>query len=525
MQGVDGNAQIDTPALAVRPDQTGDYRVSVLGNGQTLVTVRSGRATILAGNGSRTLTPGSTLVANGSSMWLQNAVAFDAFDQFNVARDQAAAVAYNANPYLSPQLAGYANLAGYGQWQNVPGYGYAWAPNNQGANNFAPYQNGQWVWEPGYGYTWVDNAPYGYATSHYGTWFNNANYGGWLWQPPANQYQNGLGLSSAWLPAVVAFFLGGNNPLNLLQNPNGAGIGWIPLAPGEQYQPWYGPNYGYPETGYTNLNNVTNVYNYYTNARYYRGISMVPVTAWRNGNFGRRILLRSQQFTRLYLVRGAIPVVPTTANLHYASASRLSHRVVLSRMFAAPRLAARSPKLARVSFAAQQARIRTIAAERPKLVALPPRATAVKRTVYRPVVRRPVHVTAYKPVRRPAMPSVKRTTYHSVAVPKPVHYAAPISKPVHYAAPISNPVHYAAPVPKPVVHYAAPAPKSIHYAAPISKPVHYGAPVPKPVVHYAAPVAKPETHYAAPAPKQGTHYAAPTPKRVLHSPHPFLSRG
>ncbi len=262
LQNGDGGSQLDTPYLAVRPNQNGDYRVSVLGGGETLVTVRSGSATISTAGGSRTLAPGSTLVANGSSISTQGAIGFDSFDQFNISRDQGVASAYNANPYLSPQLAGYSNLANYGRWQNVPGYGYAWAPYNQSQNNFAPYQNGQWVWEPGYGYTWVDNAPYGYTTSHYGTWFNNSNYGGWLWQPPAYQYQNSsTSLLSAWLPAVVSFFLSGNNGNSLgnlgdlnsltgyLDNSNNANIGWIPLAPGEQYQPWYGQNYAYPATG------------------------------------------------------------------------------------------------------------------------------------------------------------------------------------------------------------------------------------------------------------------------------------
>ncbi|HEV3153159.1 MAG TPA: DUF6600 domain-containing protein, partial [Candidatus Baltobacteraceae bacterium] len=212
LQGSAGALQIDTPQLTVRPNQSGDYRVTVYGNGETLVTVRRGSATISGANGSQTLTPGSTLVANGPSFSLQNPVAFDSFDQFNADRDSAAVASYNASPYLSPQLAGYANFANYGQWQNVPGYGYAWAPNNQNASNFVPYQNGQWVWEPGYGYTWVDNSPYGYATSHYGSWFNNPSYGGWLWQPPAYQSQmNPTDLASSWLPAVVSFFLANNN--------------------------------------------------------------------------------------------------------------------------------------------------------------------------------------------------------------------------------------------------------------------------------------------------------------------------
>jgi hypothetical protein len=140
LQGSGGGAQLDTPSLTVRPNQSGDSRVSVLGNGQTLVTVRSGSAQIVTGNTSQTLPPGSTLVASGpygtATLSSAPAVAWDSFDQFNAARDQTIASAYGANSYVSPLLAGYANLANYGQWQNVPGYGYSWAPSDQA--NFAP---------------------------------------------------------------------------------------------------------------------------------------------------------------------------------------------------------------------------------------------------------------------------------------------------------------------------------------------------------------------------------------------------
>lgn len=164
LQGNDGGAQIDTPSVTVQANQSGDYRVTVLSNGETLVTVRSGSATVSSGSGSQTLTAGTTLVANGPysnpSISLRGAIAFDAFDRFCEGRDNAVVAAYNSDQYLAPQLAGYANFSSYGTWNNVPGYGESWAPYNQG-NNWTPYSNGQWVWEPGYGYTWVGGEPWG----------------------------------------------------------------------------------------------------------------------------------------------------------------------------------------------------------------------------------------------------------------------------------------------------------------------------------------------------------------------------
>jgi hypothetical protein len=409
LQGAGGRPQVDTPSLSVRPNQDGDYRLSVLGNGQTLVTVRRGSATITTGAGSQTLLPGTTLVAYGSysypTITTQGAIASDSFDQFNAARDQAIVAAYNANPYISPQLGGYANFANYGQWRNVPDYGYAWAPNNQ--TNFSPYQTGQWVWEPGYGYTWVDSQPWGYAPSHYGNWFYNAGYGGWLWQPPSYQYQSTApAFASAWLPAVVGFFLTGGNGANLASLLGGAGypnygnanIGWIPLAPGEPYQPWYGAN-AYPATHVTYITNVTNIYNYYRNGRYYRGIKMVPISAWHAGNFRHVVIVRPQQLRQIALLRGAIPVVPTTANLRYSSVAVVKHPIVLSRTFSTQRFTAKAPTVKR--FSTQQAEITRIAKAKPKTVPLPTQITTTH-PVYNPSPHPPVHpITIEKPAPGP----------------------------------------------------------------------------------------------------------------------------
>ncbi|MDQ2865798.1 MAG: FecR domain-containing protein, partial [Candidatus Eremiobacteraeota bacterium] len=499
LQGAANRTQVDTPSLTVRPNQNGDTRVTVLGNGETLVTVRSGSATVSGANGSQTIAPGSTLVAYGSSMRQQNPVGFDAFDQFNIARDRSVVSSYNANPYISPQLAGYSNFANYGRWQNVPGYGYAWAPNDQNQNNFAPYQNGQWVWEPGYGYTWVDNSPTGYATSHYGSWFNNANYGGWLWQPPGYQSQNSSSsLASAWLPAVVSFFLTGSNGgdlgslssgfSNLLGNSSNANIGWIPLAPGEQYQPWYGQNYSYPQTSYSQVPNVTNIYNYYGNARYYRGITMVPVSAWRGGNFTRVIAVRPQQLRGIVLIRGAVPVVPTTANLHYTTVRTVKTPIVLSRAFASPRFVAKVPTTTRHTFQEQQAQIRNVASRLPKAVALAHRAEPAPHPVYHPAPREAVHYTPIAPVAHSkAVTTEKAVKHNRVQVAKPAEHSAAqaeetVAKPAQHAA-------QSAPKPE-AKHAAVPLEKSIvHTAQPLSKPVERTpAPIQRPVMRVAPPV-------------------------------------
>jgi hypothetical protein len=400
LQGADGNPQIDTPSVSVRPDQTGDYRVSVLPNGQTLVTVRSGMATVYTGNGSQNLTPGTTLVAygsyNGPSISLQGAIAFDAFDQFNVDRDQAIVAAYNSNPYLSPALAGYANFANYGQWYNVPGYGESWAPYNQSAY-WSPYSNGQWVWEPGYGYTWVGNEPWGYVPYHYGSWFYSTGYNEWMWQPPQYQYQTPNALASAWLPAMVAFFLtGGNsgafaayNPVN----PYGYGeVGWVPLAPGEQYTPWYA-GFGasaFPQTALSPVTNITNVYNVYRNIRYVHVVKVIRIDRFRNGDFSHPIALAGQALRHLAFVHGAVPIVPTKALL---APARAKTAVALSPRFQEAAFAAKTPAIVRTaSFDRQTAALHEAVARTPAVVKLPARATSISHPVYRaPAARETIH--------------------------------------------------------------------------------------------------------------------------------------
>ena len=547
------------------------------------MTVRSGAATIASANGSESLSPGSTLVADGSGIGSQNPIGFDSFDQFNISRDQAVVSSYNSNPYVSPQLAGYSNFAKYGQWQNVPGYGEAWAPNNQSQTNFTPYQNGQWVWEPGSGYTWVDNSPTGYATSHYGSWFHDQNRGGWLWQPPANQYQqSSSSLASAWLPAAVSFFLSGNSGSSgaglggLLggasSGGNGGGlngmlgslsglfgnsgnvdnsnanIGWVPLAPGEQYQPWYGQNNSYPTTSLSSASNTGNLYNYYRNMQYTRAATMIPVSAWRSGNFSRRVSVPAQQLSRVAFIRGAIPIVPTTANLRYSSASKVAHPIILSRTFAAPRLAARAPAVTRNAFVTQQAKIRSIASVRPKLAQLAPRPAPVTHAVYRPVVRPSTHVAVIKPVApvaphithllapgarpiRAIAPAAKVAPNHSATIEHRVsppattksNVARPLSPAAHQPnATVARPLRTAAPVVKPGLPPKARAVTPVHTVAPIANPLVHSAPavVPKrtlaPEVKHVAPV-----HTAIPVAKPlapSVHTAAPTVKPLIAPP-------
>jgi hypothetical protein len=99
----------------------------------------------------------------------------------------------------------YDNLASYGNWVQRPNYGWVWTPSAVSAS-WQPYQSGHWV-ATDQGWTWVTSEPYGWATYHYGRWYDDPEIG-WSWVP-----------GNEWAPSWVSFQEGGNY------------IGWAPLPP------------------------------------------------------------------------------------------------------------------------------------------------------------------------------------------------------------------------------------------------------------------------------------------------------
>lgn len=506
-----GGSQIDTPSVTVRPARAGDYRVSVMPNGETLVTVRSGMANVSSGNGSENLTPGSTLVAYGSydnaQISTQAAIGYDAFDNYNQRRDQEVVASYNANPYLAPALAGYSDFSNYGQWYNVPGYGESWAPYNQG-NNWSPYSNGQWVWEPGYGYTWVGNESWGYVPYHYGNWYYASNYNQWMWQPPNYQNQNPNALSSAWLPALVAFFLtgvNGNAALNAGFNSAYGynNIGWVPLAPGERYVPWYGgfgANAAFPQTALSPVN-VTNVYNVYRNFRYIKVVRMIPVNRFRNGEFDHPMTIPARDVRQLTLVRGAVPIVPTKAVLgvrHAPTTVRLSPR------FEQPVFAKKAPEIVRnASFERQAAAVKTVVAVKPRVVAEPVRTTPVAPPVYRAPAERPTYkapAEIVKPVAKPVeKPAAKPAAPQQFAPPARATEPIPKRTPEATRAPETTPQRFTPPEQRMPQRTAPPQQFTPQHVAP--PPQQHTAPpqqhaAPPPTEH---PASNPDRHPKATA--------------------------
>jgi hypothetical protein len=137
--------------------------------------------------------------------------------QADTARQQSYAVTQriamtNPRVNVAPQVSAprdhslfYEQLAPYGRWMDVSGYGYCWRPTLTAAR-WKPYVDGCWVWSS-MGWTWQSNEPFGWATYHYGRWVNLSRHG-WVWVP-----------GSEWAPAWVSWRQSRDH------------VGWAPLPP------------------------------------------------------------------------------------------------------------------------------------------------------------------------------------------------------------------------------------------------------------------------------------------------------
>lgn len=124
-----------------------------------------------------------------------------------------------------PRLAGAAELAADGRWELHSKLGNVWFPSDVAAD-WVPYRDGSWRYLPPWGWTWIDNAPWGFATSHYGRWAQID--GRWGWAPGERV------VAADYSPAVVAFLgasgFGLSRPGDI---GTPSGVAWFPLAPGE----------------------------------------------------------------------------------------------------------------------------------------------------------------------------------------------------------------------------------------------------------------------------------------------------
>jgi hypothetical protein len=252
--------EVDTPNLAFTLQRPGVYRVDVDPDGNsTIVTVREGEGEATGGGSEFHMDSDDRGTFSGTDSLTygdEQAGPLDDFDNWCRSRDDREERSPSAR-YVSRDVTGYDDLDDYGEWRNVPDYGYVWFPNRVEAG-WAPYRYGHWAWVAPWGWTWVEDEPWGFAPFHYGRWAEVG--GGWCWVPGP------VVVRPVYAPALVVFVGGPRFNLSLSFGGGGGGVAWFPLGPREVYVPPYRTSERYVQrvnvTNTTvNVVNVTNVYN------------------------------------------------------------------------------------------------------------------------------------------------------------------------------------------------------------------------------------------------------------------------
>ena len=207
----------------VRVDTRDDNNVSA-------INVASGVANFDGGATHFSITAGRRAEVDSGglrTMESRNNFRDDAFDAWNAERDSRNEQALSPR-YVSSDMTGYEVLESYGGWRTTTTYGPIWSPTFIPVG-WAPYRDGRWTWIAPWGWTWVDNAPWGYAPSHYGRWVFYEQR--WCWTPGVYSSR------PVWAPALVGWVDGSG--WQYANDRGGPAVGWFPLAPREVYVPAY----------------------------------------------------------------------------------------------------------------------------------------------------------------------------------------------------------------------------------------------------------------------------------------------
>jgi hypothetical protein len=303
LEGGEADVDIETPHAAIRPHKNGRYEIETR-VGETVIQVRKGEAEVFTSDGSQIVDKGRMLVVRDGPDGIQARLTGDEprgdWDRWNEERDERLSDVESYR-YVSDSVVGAGDLDGNGDWRYVSGYGYCWYPRV--AAGWAPYRDGRWSWAPYYGWTWIGYEPWGWAPYHYGRWWNHPSYG-WGWYPGDRHYYQ------PWRPALVGFF-GYSGRGGWSVGVGFGSVGWVPLAPGEIYHPWYGRRgYGGGRNSTIIVDNSVNIYNDYRNARVDNGVTVVDSGGFSRGRLENVRSLNRTELARASAVRGGVPVVP-----------------------------------------------------------------------------------------------------------------------------------------------------------------------------------------------------------------------
>ncbi len=340
LNGTQADVEVDTPNMGVHPLSPGIYRIQVNSPTETLLIVRKGEAEVLTNQGSTKVEAGQIIQIHGSDnpeYKIDSAPGGDDFDKWCSNRDRdltRAESAQNSNvPYT-----GSSDLNTYGQWNEVPDYGWCWTP--QVDAGWVPYSAGNWGWEPYYGWTWISYEPWGWAPYHYGRWFM---YGGaWRWWPAVGAF----GLRAMWAPAYVSFFGFGGRGFGF-----GLGfgsIGWLALGPRDIFHPWFGAGHSFGAMNFNEFHGPgfvraggpsygSNLERAMSDPRMRGAIRNVSSSDFASGRMGRSMPVSESMMRGGSMMRGSLPVAHTQASMGRVASFSANRSVSSEHFFSSSR--------------------------------------------------------------------------------------------------------------------------------------------------------------------------------------------
>lgn len=223
--------ELSTPQGNVRMAEPGRIRVNAERAPQTTeLHVFEGVAVLAVPGSTLTVREGRSAQSRDGDV-LTGAADRDGFDDWAYLRDLRDDRAVSTR-YVPREMTGYEELDQYGSWRDSADYGPLWIPRSVPVG-WVPYSDGRWTWVAPWGWTWVDNAPWGYAPSHYGRWVMVGSR--WGWAPGRNIAR------PVWAPALVGWVGGANWSLSFgsAGHRHMPAQGWYPLTPHDAYVPHY----------------------------------------------------------------------------------------------------------------------------------------------------------------------------------------------------------------------------------------------------------------------------------------------
>jgi hypothetical protein len=148
---------------------------------ETKLAVLKGKLEFQAGTQSVKVKKNQTADLSGGQYLVSKGVQQEAFDDWDEDREEYLERYASGTYFDSPYRYGYSDLNYYGNFVNVPGYGYVWRPYSVGLG-WDPFLDGAWAYYPGAGYVWVSRHPWGWTPYRYGSWVHVPAYG-WCWRP------------------------------------------------------------------------------------------------------------------------------------------------------------------------------------------------------------------------------------------------------------------------------------------------------------------------------------------------------